>query len=128
MPRLINADELWKHKFKSASEKMDLDVVYMSGWNDAIDSIVENAPTVDAKPIKHGEWIPCSERLPDKEGSYLCTVGADYRNPREMIYAPNNFSDNENTWKCPDGYYVFNWFVIAWMPIPKPFKENEVEE
>ena len=87
--------------------------------------ILERIPTVE--PIKHGQWIPCSERLPDKEGSYLCTVGSDYRNPREMIYAPNNFMGNENTWKCPDGYYVFNWFVIAWMPMPKPFKENEVE-
>ena len=51
MPRLIDANELWKHKFKSASERMDLNVAYMEGWNDAIDSIVENAPTVDAVEV-----------------------------------------------------------------------------
>ena len=62
MARLIDADKLWKHKFKSASEKRDLDVVYMSGWNDAIDSIVENTPTVDAEPIRHGRWISESQQ------------------------------------------------------------------
>lgn len=54
MERLIDADKLWKHKFKSASERMDLDVEYMGGWNDAIDSIVENSATVD--PVKNGHW------------------------------------------------------------------------
>lgn len=49
--RLIDADELIDHKFKSASERMDLSVAYMKGWNDAIDSIDENAPTIDAVPV-----------------------------------------------------------------------------
>lgn len=48
---LIDANKLYKHKFKSVSERMDLDVEYMFGWNDAIDSIVENAPTVDAVEV-----------------------------------------------------------------------------
>lgn len=62
--RLIDADELWKHKFKSASERMDLEVAYMGGWNDAIDSIVENAPTVDAEPVvrcKDCKWWNSNE-------------------------------------------------------------------
>lgn len=67
--RLIDADELWKHKFKSASERMDLSVAYMGGWNDAIDAIINNAPTVDAvevvrcKDCKHNyhNMIPCGE-------------------------------------------------------------------
>lgn len=54
--RLIDADELIDHKFKSASERMDLSVAYMKGWNDAIDSIDENAPTIEAEPIRHGHW------------------------------------------------------------------------
>lgn len=55
--RLIDADELIEHKFKSASERMDLSVAYMGGWNDAIDSINENAPTIEAEPVRHGKWI-----------------------------------------------------------------------
>ena len=77
-----------------------------------------------------GHWIPCSEGLPLKKGRYLCTVGAEYHNVREMIYDPDEFISEEymSIWKNIDGYRAFNWFVIAWMPMPKPFKKNEVED
>lgn len=48
--RPIDADKLYTHKFKSASERMDLSVEYMAGWNDAIDAIIENAPTIEPAP------------------------------------------------------------------------------
>lgn len=54
MSRLINADALFKYKFKSASERTDLSVEYMSGWNDSNDHIAEKAPTVESIPV---EWI-----------------------------------------------------------------------
>lgn len=54
---LINEDKLDDYVFKSASERMDLSVEYMSGWNDAIHHIKANAPTVDAEPVRHGKWI-----------------------------------------------------------------------
>lgn len=63
--RLIDADELIDHKFKSASERMDLSVAYMKGWNDAIDSINENAPTIEAEPVRHGKWIKGEKIYPD---------------------------------------------------------------
>ena len=53
---LINKDKLDDYKFKSASERMDLSVDYMSGWNEAIDHIEANAPKVEAKPVRHGFW------------------------------------------------------------------------
>ena len=59
---LIDADKLYKHKFKSTSERMDLDVEYMCGWNDAIDAIMRNAPTVEPK---HGYWIERTKVYPD---------------------------------------------------------------
>ena len=73
------------------------------------------------------EWIPVSERLPNKEGRYLCTVGASFRNPREMYYAPQAWADNSDhaTWKSDDGSYVYDWFVIAWMPLPEPYEKGK---
>ena len=53
---LIDKDKLDSFKFRSASERMDLSVEYMSGWNDAIYHIEANAPTVDAVPVRHGKW------------------------------------------------------------------------
>ena len=67
---LIDKDKLDDYKFRSASERMDLSVEYMSGWNDAIDNIQANAPRVDAKPVRHGKWIPKY----DKWGDYVTTV------------------------------------------------------
>lgn len=42
--RLIDADKLPEHKFTRESAKGS---EYMRGWNDAIDAIIDNAPTVD---------------------------------------------------------------------------------
>ncbi len=44
MTRLIDADKLPEHKFTRESAKAS---DYMRGWNDAIDTIVDNAPTVN---------------------------------------------------------------------------------
>jgi hypothetical protein len=30
---------------------------YSKGWNDAVDAIMENAPTVEAEPVRHGKWM-----------------------------------------------------------------------
>lgn len=54
---LIDRDKLDSFKFRSASERMDLPVDYMVGWNDAVDGIMCNAPAVDAEPVRHGHWI-----------------------------------------------------------------------
>ena len=51
---LIDKDKLDSFKYRSASERMDLPVDYMVGWNDAVDGIMANAPTVEAIPIN---WI-----------------------------------------------------------------------
>ena len=44
MTRLIDADKLPEHKFTRESAKSS---DYMRGWNDAIDTIVDTAPTVE---------------------------------------------------------------------------------
>lgn len=92
--RLIDADELLEHKFKSASERTDLSVEYMGGWNDAIDSINENAPTIEAEPIRHGKWVRIldtrfGEKLNDIIGCSVCNI---YFSSMDMIrrsYCPN---------------------------------------
>ena len=77
--------------------------------------------------LRQTRWIPVSERLPKKTGRYLCTVGAEYRNPREMYYAPQEWANKSDdaTWRSIDGSYVYDWFVKAWMPLPEPYKETE---
>lgn len=55
------------------------------------------------------QWIPCSERLPERNGYYLVTGRQGAVNKR--LYQ--------------DGYWYGNWAIIAWMPLPEPYKGDE---
>ena len=79
-------------------------------------------------------WIPCSERLPEKNGDYLCcssgmaiiTCGfandiykvdewdfCDYKGKSKK----RGFYDYDSEY----GYYEVD-DVVAWMPLPEPYK------
>lgn len=65
---------------------------------------IDNAPTVE-RP--QGEWIPVSERLPDKNGE--CLVSLDFGDVNIDAFV--------------DGIFVcYLGNVIAWQPLPEPYK------
>lgn len=87
------------------------------------------------------KWIPVLERLPEKRGDYLVTQKAtftDYVYISVAGYALNlydvdeyDFADKKRSgWYNYDpeyGYYEID-DVIAWMPLPEPYKaESEAE-
>ena len=57
------------------------------------------------------EWIPCSERLPDRNGEYLVTTkeGEVYQDTLQFLCQWDDCGDD----------------VIAWMPLPKPYQEDK---
>ena len=69
------------------------------------------------------QWIPCSERLPERLGEYLITALSNpSKNPissagyyHERIKEFGTF-DRGGNWE--------KWDVIAWMPLPEPYKEE----
>ena len=95
---------------------LDRTVNRNSIWNKITDSkgnnledILNSIPSVENK----GEWIPVSERLPEKkvkdylaccEDGYVATIM--YDNGRWLINGNN---------------------VIAWMPLPEPYKAEKPE-
>lgn len=64
----------------------------------------------------HGEWIPCSSRLPDGCGELLIT--ADYNGTLVTYSAWFNTLINEFE-RVPQEH-----IVLAWMPLPEPYKEE----
>lgn len=55
--RLIDADEVRNHKYVAMGGDLTL---YKEGWNDAIDTIMDETPTVDAEPVvrcKECKWF-----------------------------------------------------------------------
>ena len=66
-------------------------------------------------------WIPVSERLPEEETTVLiCTDQGDIDTSRIFSY-----SDGEWEWFASSWCYGE---IIAWMPLPEPYVESEVEE
>lgn len=66
------------------------------------------------------EWIPCGKRLPDKEGEYIVTDDAG-----GMTTATTDefghYANGEPMW-------LFGQHITAWMPFPKPYKEEKMKK
>lgn len=115
--RLIYADALTDDILKSAVMIDDRGI--QTGYEIAIE-LINRQPTIDAEP----HWIPCSERLPE-DGVYL-VYAPEYRGGSSRSKECHEgllFSVCKNgKWSIEHGYYSRPNCVIAWMPLPKPFK------
>ena len=84
---------------------------------------------------KVGEWIPCSERLPEMhredmeaEGEYYMISNPVIVTDGQQIYIAEYEADMDYRygWHSLDGEDYDN--IIAWMPLPKPYRPEEESE
>ena len=80
---------------------------------------------VDAVP----KWIPCNERLPDSYGKYIVTSGNSVSVVVHVLCYGEAMSDNP-CWFFYDSEYGYVTVddVIAWMPLPEPYKGKEQDD
>lgn len=111
------------------SEVIDLledAVVLLKGEGDCDDLVSAGRYAIaviqGGRADKSQEWIPCSERLPNKDGRYLVCM--------DIV------QDNIDVLRWADGWNCFRDFdgnvhrkseldrdtIIAWMPLPKPWE------
>lgn len=87
-----------------------------------IDELEEIIQALEQEP----KWIPCSDRLSNKSGKYLCTFGGTNLTGIDSYttesYAKTIFDVVE---ECDIGWQSKN--VIAWMPLPIPYKAESEE-
>ena len=65
-------------------------------------------------------WIPCSERLPEVRQWVLCQCRAN------IIYVLRLTKDKDWEMLYPHATYL-SGFVLAWQPLPEPYKGGEQE-
>ena len=77
-------------------------------------SLSKDLTTIQPTQLYYGgddmdKWIPVSEKLPEEEYKiYIITTKNGLASARIFVNGSNYWKEN----------------VIAWMPLPKPYKEN----
>ena len=127
--KILKKIEEKRNKYQRLADGSNFD-----GWNE--EDIKYSAKAEMCEELKeivqevaeeyHGGWIHCSERLPEigqevivstKNGSVYSNIYYDYidSNAKEPCF--HRWDDE--MWNC------FMLDVIAWQPLPKPFKERD---
>ena len=115
--RTIDADAFMDDIYNSIDEMTKIGIMVDGEWllrvklKDALD----NAPTIE--PTTH--WIPCNERLPDENGLYLIQF------EDKFFMVVDFYNGLWNASKYGQEYSFASNDVVAWMPLPEPYRESE---
>ena len=76
------------------------------------------------------EWIPTTERLPDKPDEYIVTeqnFGGNKDSPTHAVYVHLvGFDPYIGVWEEGQRYFVPDVSnITAWMPVPKPYRSTK---
>ena len=135
--RLIDADALMEDNgLKDATKYANKDAEqqahsYSTLMLYEIADMIEDAPTVEAKP----EWIPCSEKLPEKRYWCLALFKEPYTGfvglPKiaEYLMGSHTAYTTKEGWiisNCTDredvsSEYYKDLICVAWQPLPTPY-------
>lgn len=67
---------------------------------------------------KTNGWIPCSERMPEREKDVLVSFG-------DETFVIAWYDEKDDQWKNSSTGFVINSVIWAWMPLPDPYSEEE---
>lgn len=113
--------------------------VYDDTYDITIHCTSEEEQKKAVEVINGNRWVPCKERPPEEDGDYWVTVDPDYVPPGyrsvdcitwhngKWVMADFFVLDGQGR-KKPDYKVVdFELPIIAWMPLPKEYREGDAE-
>ena len=111
----LNVIEVLSHVDFDSTTQNSLENFLKAITNEAIEIVKQ-----EAGQYNNG-WIPCSEKLPDVRHDVLVTVKYTGFMGMHGYWIKTGHMEAENDWwgDCAGGE------VIAWQPLPKPFKERD---
>ena len=117
--RMIDADALWEKMYKYSDNegaKMPYGDDDSLIHRDSACFLIEEAPTIDPEP----HWILCSDRLPEIGEYVLCMIKQRYKGQFHICH----YVDKDKYISHPYVDWRHNGFpdVVAWMPLPEPWK------
>ena len=123
---------------QGALDLLSANVLYLETESDAlrvgqyIKDVKDGIRNLPAIEPRRGRWIPVTERLPEENGMYLVTM-TEKAKAEELGFdldeiEVSKMRYNSNGWQLPR--HIPSWInevvkdeVIAWMPVPEPYKE-----
>lgn len=78
---------------------------------------------------KDDGWIPCSEKLPDKNDSYLVTI-CNYDETASINYRHIDHGNSDGSflrWGTKKPRTKRGEYIVAWMPLPDPYRTEECD-
>ncbi len=103
---------------------------YSQGYEDGADNFYNAVVDIIRKHMNDG-WIPVEERLPEDDVNVLITyadidddqyVGIDITNYGYAYLGGNKLDFKE--WRSPFEYFGSNYKIVAWRPLPEPYKQE----
>lgn len=113
--RLIDADKAIEEYTETRQKLVEIDAELFIEEIDELDYVIRQ---LKLQPTVEQGWIPCSERMPDVQEFVAVTVKIEHfpRITSVAIYLPIH-----QRWL---GYNDED--ILAWQPLPQPYKESEV--
>ena len=106
---------------------------YNEAWQDAIDRVRARLE-IFFKEKENDGWIPVQDKLPEDDVDVLITYAdIDDENYTDICittygyaYLGGNKLDFKE-WRSPFEYFRSNYKVIAWQPLPEPYRPERSE-
>lgn len=110
-----------------------LSIEHTTGYKAGTSNMANTIKDIIRKHMNDG-WIPVEERLPKDNIDVLITY-ADVDDERETgiditTYGDATFGGNKldyKEWRNPFPYFKGNYKVIAWRPLPEPYRPERSE-
>lgn len=98
------------------------DVVERSRHEEIVTAYINGLENIINELKEERRWIPCAERLPEYDGAYLATIKGRTITGEYTIIVDLAYRF-KHTWSHDYGIAD----ILAWMPLPQPYKEKNDE-